>query len=75
MNERDMRVIKTKESIEKAFFDLLGTKPLDKVTVAPLPMSRSSPAGTSTAIRPSRLSSISDPYSFITSMAFLPTWA
>ena len=36
MNERDMRVIKTKESIEKAFFDLLGTKPLDKVTVVEL---------------------------------------
>lgn len=36
MNEQDRRVIKTKESIEKAFFALLGTKPLDKVTVVEL---------------------------------------
>lgn len=36
MNERDMRVIKTKESIEKALFELLAVKPLDKVTVVEL---------------------------------------
>ena len=36
MNERDMRVIKTRESIEKAFFDLLRAKPLEKVTVVEL---------------------------------------
>ena len=34
MNERDMRVIKTKESIEKALF--VAVKPLDKVTVVEL---------------------------------------
>ncbi len=42
MNERDMRVIKTKESIEKALFELLAVKPLDKVTVVELPRRRSS---------------------------------
>ena len=36
MNERDMRVIKTRESIEKAFFELLRAKPLEKVTVVEL---------------------------------------
>ena len=36
MNERDIRVIKTKESIEKALFELLTVKPLDKVTVVEL---------------------------------------
>ncbi|MBR3640951.1 MAG: TetR/AcrR family transcriptional regulator [Oscillibacter sp.] len=36
MNENDMRVIKTRESIERAFFDLLRTKPADKVTVVEL---------------------------------------
>ena len=36
MNEQDRRVIKTRESIEKAFLELLGTKPLDKVTVVEL---------------------------------------
>ena len=36
MNERDMRVIKTKESIKKALFELLAVKPLDKVTVVEL---------------------------------------
>ena len=36
MNEQDRRVIKTRESIEKAFLELLGTKPLDKITVVEL---------------------------------------
>ena len=36
INEQDRRVIKTKESIENAFLALLGTKPLDKVTVVEL---------------------------------------
>ena len=36
MNEQDKRVIKTKESIEKAFLELLGTKPLERVTVVEL---------------------------------------
>ena len=36
MNERDIRVIKTKESIEKALFELLAVKPLEKVTVVEL---------------------------------------
>ena len=36
MNERDMRVIKTTESIEKALFELLAVKPPDKVTVVEL---------------------------------------
>ena len=36
MNERDLRVIKTKESIEKAFLELLATKPMEKVTVVEL---------------------------------------
>lgn len=43
MNERDMRVIKTKESIEKALFELLAVKPLDKVTVVELV--RAAPGG------------------------------
>ncbi len=36
MNEKDIRVVKTKESIEQALFQLLRTKPLDKVTVVEL---------------------------------------
>ena len=36
MNEQDMRVIKTRESIENALFELLGRKPLGKITVAEL---------------------------------------
>ena len=36
MNDQDIRVIKTKESIEKAFLELLGSKPLGKVTVVEL---------------------------------------
>ena len=36
MNEQDRRVIKTRESIEKALFELLRTKPLDRVTVVEL---------------------------------------
>ena len=36
MNERDLRVIKTRDSIERAFFALLSVKPLDKVTVVEL---------------------------------------
>ena len=36
MNEQDIRVIKTKENIEQALFQLLRTKPLDKVTVVEL---------------------------------------
>ncbi|MBO4872803.1 MAG: TetR/AcrR family transcriptional regulator [Lachnospiraceae bacterium] len=36
MNENDLRVIKTRENIEKAFFQLLSEKPLDKITVVEL---------------------------------------
>ena len=36
MNERDLRVVKTRENIEQALFQLLRTKPLDKVTVVEL---------------------------------------
>lgn len=36
MNEKDLRVIKTKESIEAALLELLRTKPINKVTVAEL---------------------------------------
>ena len=36
MNEQDKRVVKTRESIENAFFELLRTRPLDKVTVVEL---------------------------------------
>lgn len=36
MNQNDLRVIKTKESIEKAFLELMSVKPLDKITVLEL---------------------------------------
>ena len=36
MNDRDLRVIKTKECIEKAFLELLAIKPMEKVTVVEL---------------------------------------
>lgn len=36
MNVCDMRVIKTRESIENALFELLRTRPVSKVTVAEL---------------------------------------
>ena len=36
MNEQDKRVVKTKESIEEALFQLLRIKPLEKVTVVEL---------------------------------------
>ena len=36
MNQNDLRVIKTKESIEKAFLELLRVKPLNKITVSEL---------------------------------------
>ena len=36
MNEKDIRVIKTRESIEKAFFELLRAKPVSKITVTEL---------------------------------------
>ncbi len=36
MNEHDLRVVKTKESIEAAFLELLRLKPLDRVTVVEL---------------------------------------
>lgn len=36
MNETDLRVIKTKESIEQAFLSLLATKPLQKISIVEL---------------------------------------
>ena len=36
MNEMDLRVIKTRESIEQAFLSLLNKKPLGKITVVEL---------------------------------------
>ena len=36
MNQNDLRVIKTKDSIEKAFLELLKVKPLNKITVSEL---------------------------------------
>ncbi len=36
MNESDLRVIKTRASIERAFFTLLSRKPLNKITVSDL---------------------------------------
>ncbi|MBU9723207.1 MULTISPECIES: TetR-like C-terminal domain-containing protein [Bacillaceae] len=36
MNEMDLRVIKTKQSLEKALFDLLKHKPLEQITVTEL---------------------------------------
>lgn len=36
MNEMDLRVIKTRESIEQAFLDLLRKKPVDKITIVEL---------------------------------------
>ena len=36
MNNKDLRVIKTIESIENALFELLKSKPLDKITVTEL---------------------------------------
>ena len=36
MNEQDKRVIKTRESIEKALFELMRTKSLEKITVVEL---------------------------------------
>ena len=36
MNEKDLRVIKTKERIESAMLELLKVKPLDKITVTEL---------------------------------------
>lgn len=36
MNEKDLRVIKTKERIETALLELLKTKPLEKITVTEL---------------------------------------
>ena len=36
MNETDLRVIKTKESIEQAFLSLLAKKPLQKISVVEL---------------------------------------
>jgi len=36
MNENDLRVIRTKESIRNAFLELLAQKPLDKITVTEL---------------------------------------
>ena len=42
MNDHDLRVVKTRESIEKAFFELLRSKPLEKVTVVELARAASS---------------------------------
>ena len=36
MNETDLRVVKTRESIERAFLSLLATKPLGKISVVEL---------------------------------------
>ena len=36
MNHQDLRVIKTVESIENALFELLRSKPIEKITVAEL---------------------------------------
>lgn len=36
MNETDLRVIKTRESIEQAFLALLGKKPLNKISIVEL---------------------------------------
>lgn len=36
MNETDLRVIKTTESIERAFLALLGKKPLNKISIVEL---------------------------------------
>ena len=36
MNNQDLRVLKTIENIENAFFELLGSKPIEKITVAEL---------------------------------------
>ena len=36
MNDQDLRVIKTNESIENALFELLRSKPLEKITVTEL---------------------------------------
>lgn len=36
MNKNDLRVVKTKESIETALYELLRTKPINKVTVTEL---------------------------------------
>ena len=36
MNETDLRVIKTKESIEQAFLSLLAAKPLQKISIVEL---------------------------------------
>ena len=36
MNQNDLRVIKTRESIERAFLELLSVKPLNKITVLEL---------------------------------------
>ena len=36
MNEMDLRVIKTKESIEQAFISLLAKKPLQKISIVEL---------------------------------------
>lgn len=36
MNAKDLRVIKTKQSIQRAFIELLKDKPLEKITVADL---------------------------------------
>lgn len=33
MNEQDIRVVKTKKAIRDALFSILGTKPIDKITV------------------------------------------
>ncbi len=36
MNNQDLRVLKTIENIENVFFELLGSKPIEKITVAEL---------------------------------------
>ena len=36
MNNQDLRVLKTIDNIENAFFELLGSKPIEKITVAEL---------------------------------------
>ena len=36
MNDKDLRVIKTEDSIEKALFELLKSKPINKITVTEL---------------------------------------